>query len=160
VLDPEGVPHRSPDKFCTCGYHAAKDPALLVRPGGPAAVLGVVALWGRVIEHTKGWRGEFAYPVRLRLTCPWCVRTGDWPAEPQVVVTSSGAELTPACAAHIDRVAHAQGRADADDVRAALLHAYGATLLSVGDLPSHERIGSLTMLLRIWDRIRVARRER
>lgn len=26
---------------------------------------GVVALWGKVAVHQKGWRGQFGYPVRL-----------------------------------------------------------------------------------------------
>ena len=28
-------------------------------------VVGEVALWGRVIEHTLGYRAEYAYPIRL-----------------------------------------------------------------------------------------------
>ena len=36
------------------------------------AVLGRVALWGRVIEHEHGYRARFAYPQRLRLICQFC----------------------------------------------------------------------------------------
>ncbi len=159
-LDPDGVPHRSPDKFCTCGYHAASDPAALVRPGGPAAVVGQVALWGRVIEHTKGWRAEYAYPSRLRLTCPWCIRIGDWPADPSVVLVHRDEELSPSCAVHQDRVKDPVDRLDADLVQGALLDAYGVRLLPEEILPSPQRIGTLTRAARIWDRRRVARRDR
>lgn len=33
---------------------------------GPRAVVGLVAMWGRVIEHEQGYRAQFAYPVALR----------------------------------------------------------------------------------------------
>jgi hypothetical protein len=26
---------------------------------------GQLALWGKCIEHTKGWRAQYAYPLRL-----------------------------------------------------------------------------------------------
>lgn len=29
------------------------------------SVIGTVALWGRVMEHARGYRAEFAYPLRL-----------------------------------------------------------------------------------------------
>ena len=32
---------------------------------GPRAAVGLVALWGRVIEHDYGYRAQFAYPVAL-----------------------------------------------------------------------------------------------
>lgn len=63
-------------KGCDCGIYASKtlDTAIyylryrrvderccLVR------AVGVVALWGRVVECEDGWRGERAYPMRLYL---------------------------------------------------------------------------------------------
>ena len=33
-------------------------------------VLGEVALWGRVIEHEKGYRATCAYPYRLHMEAP------------------------------------------------------------------------------------------
>ena len=30
---------------------------------GPRAAVGLVALWGRVIEHEHGYRAQFAYPA-------------------------------------------------------------------------------------------------
>ena len=40
------------------------------------AVVGRVALWGRVIEHEHGYRAEFAYPQRLALICQFCFWMG------------------------------------------------------------------------------------
>ena len=39
---------------------------LLPAVGGPVA-LGLVSLWGRVVENVDGWRAEFAYPYDLTL---------------------------------------------------------------------------------------------
>jgi hypothetical protein len=58
------VPHRK----CTCGIYAAKDSEHL-RPIGYAdgGVCGEVYLWGKVVDHTLGWRAHFAYPKSLGL---------------------------------------------------------------------------------------------
>lgn len=37
---------------------------------GGGHVLGEVALWGRVIEHEKGYRATCAYPYRLHMDAP------------------------------------------------------------------------------------------
>jgi hypothetical protein len=62
--------HVAPDVECTCGIHAAREPASLWtylrgrdEPATVARVLGQVALWGRVIEHEHGWRAERAFPL-------------------------------------------------------------------------------------------------
>ena len=62
--------HDAPASGCMCGFHAAKDreaalPYLVGRddPGTVDRVLGLVALYGRVIEHEEGWRAEKAYPL-------------------------------------------------------------------------------------------------
>lgn len=34
--------------------------------------VGSVAMWGRVVEHTAGYRGQLAYPDRIRLVCGRC----------------------------------------------------------------------------------------
>jgi hypothetical protein len=123
-------------------------------------VVGEVALWGRVIEHTKGWRAEFAYPRRLRLTCPWCVRTGDWPATPEVVAIDVHRWCHPTCANHAGRAGAHLERAELEPIERSLLETYGARPLPEAALPSKDRIGALTMGLRVWDRRRVARSER
>jgi preprotein translocase subunit YajC len=57
-----------PNPKCTCGIFATKN---LERPRqlGYASygVSGEVYLWGTVVEHTLGWRAQFAYPKSLFL---------------------------------------------------------------------------------------------
>ena len=151
VFDPTATPHRSPDAGCTCGWHAVRDPRTLVRPGGPAAVIGQVSLWGQVIEHAKGWRAEFAYPARLRLVCSRCARTGRWPAEP-ATVARRGAELVPACVAHAALDPDPGGGEPAGLIQAALLDAYAVELLPVEALPSVEAVDVVTRVRRAFER--------
>jgi hypothetical protein len=63
--------HEAPDPSCTCGLHGTHGLEVLRKTRCPA-VLGRVALWGRVIEHEHGFRAQFAYPQRLRLICQFC----------------------------------------------------------------------------------------
>jgi hypothetical protein len=49
--------------------------------------VGRVALWGRTIEHERGWRARFAYPDRLRLVCIVCAWLEPGPGHPTVVHT-------------------------------------------------------------------------
>jgi hypothetical protein len=65
--------HRSPLDTCSCGIYASKKPqASFTVCGTPLdshhVVLGLVALWGRVIEHAHGFRAERAYPYGLVLS--------------------------------------------------------------------------------------------
>lgn len=53
--------------LCACGLYAKKD-ALpvwdeLFLPAN--YVIGQVSLWGRIIEHERGWRAEYGYPYDL-----------------------------------------------------------------------------------------------
>jgi len=57
----EPTPHHT----CTCGIYALADGVDVPPSDGPPLVVGEVSLWGRVIEHSKGWRGQYAYPRRL-----------------------------------------------------------------------------------------------
>jgi preprotein translocase subunit YajC len=53
----------SPYFNCTCGVYAARTIEHLHQCGyGKFGVHGEVFLWGRVVEHERGWRAEFAYP--------------------------------------------------------------------------------------------------
>ena len=63
--------HEAPHLGCTCGLHGTHDLDPLRRTRCPA-VLGRVALWGRVIEHELGFRARYGYPQRLRLICQFC----------------------------------------------------------------------------------------
>jgi hypothetical protein len=53
---------------CTCGIYAARTVEHIRQWGyGKFAVQGEVYLWGRVVEHERGWRAEFAYPKSFLL---------------------------------------------------------------------------------------------
>ena len=95
--------HHLPELVCTCGLHAVRGPDLLRRTRDPA-VLGTVALWGRVIEHEDGFRAAFAYPQRLRLVCYLCFSF--WgtcePSACEVVVRHHGGRMVPLCSPHLE----------------------------------------------------------
>ena len=94
--------HLVPGMDCTCGLHAMHDPDPLRRARNPA-VIGTAALWGRVVEHEYGYRGEFAYPQRLRLVCHLCLwRKGAAGDRCAVVVRLSGGRLVPLCDEHLE----------------------------------------------------------
>jgi len=66
------LPHPVPGAPCSCGFHAARDPADALsyargrdEPGTVCRILGEVALWGHVIETEAGWRASHAYPAWL-----------------------------------------------------------------------------------------------
>jgi hypothetical protein len=63
--------HAAPHGGCACGIHALRRPGELFRclgwivaPPTPY-VVGLVDLWGRVVECERGWRAERAYPRSL-----------------------------------------------------------------------------------------------
>jgi hypothetical protein len=57
-----------PSLKCTCGVYAAKNIEHLNRCGySKFAVRGEVFIWGRMVEHERGWRAEFAYPKSMFL---------------------------------------------------------------------------------------------
>jgi len=71
--------HRAPEQRCRCGIYAAADvnqalTYLEVCRGmarrRPPVALGVVKLWGRVLECERGWRATSAYPARLYVLGP------------------------------------------------------------------------------------------
>lgn len=63
---------------CSCGIYAFKSMEGLPEyvtsisrstvTGSGVMALGEVNMWGRLLEHSKGWRAEFAYPKTLY--CP------------------------------------------------------------------------------------------
>jgi hypothetical protein len=60
--------HESPHSDCTCGVYAAKKIEHLRQFGYKRrGIHGEVYLWGTVVEHTRGWRAQFAYPKSLYL---------------------------------------------------------------------------------------------
>lgn len=61
--------HTPPGDRCACGLYAVADPGTLEWGISDHEVLGVVALWGRIVEGGRGWRASHAYP-RFVLTGP------------------------------------------------------------------------------------------
>ena len=58
------VPERGPQ-----GIYAMKSrDDLATQEVSADQVIGQVALWGRVIEHVKGYRAQYAYPYKILLT--------------------------------------------------------------------------------------------
>lgn len=52
-----------PGLNCSCGVYAARSLSCLRgMEYDRYGILGEVFLWGRVVEHENGWRGQFAYP--------------------------------------------------------------------------------------------------
>jgi len=57
-----------PDRNCTCGVYAAKNiDHLRQLEYADRGICGEVYLWGTVVEHSLGWRAQFAYPKNLVL---------------------------------------------------------------------------------------------
>jgi hypothetical protein len=54
--------HTPPGEGCGCGLYAVADPRVLEWGPSEHEVLGAVALWGQVVEGTRGWRASHAYP--------------------------------------------------------------------------------------------------
>jgi hypothetical protein len=112
------------------------DRDLLRRTRDPAA-LGSVALWGRVVEHTLGYRAEFGYPQRVALICPLCFWR--WGAEragaPLVAVRHRGGRIVPLCGPHLELCRRygypARRLLEVGLVERALLDAYAVDLLPI-----------------------------
>jgi len=97
-----GRMHAAPNVDCTCGLHATREPDPLRRTKSPA-VLGRVALWGRVVEHELGFRGQFGYPQRLGLGCFLCFwRWGPLRSRADAVGYFGRGRLMPLCHEHFD----------------------------------------------------------
>ena len=93
-----------PSDGCSCGLYAARRLRDLRRVVGPmtslpVAVVGSVAMWGRVVEHSAGYRAELAYPDRIRLVCGACYAMGHV-GQPSRVEDRGGGRLHPVCRVH------------------------------------------------------------
>jgi hypothetical protein len=129
--------HRVPELDCSCGLHAMHDPDHLRRTRDPA-VLGSVALWGRIVEHAHGYRAELAYPQRLRLICYlcFCLWGTRAPSACSVVVRHRRGRMVPLCEPHLElswRYRYPTPRLlDARAVEQTLLDRYAVDLLREG----------------------------
>ena len=74
----------------TCGIYAYREaPSAVTHAMG---VVGRVALWGTLMEHTTGYRGQFAYPLDIALGhCTWCGSA----SRPVLLPFTETAALTP-----------------------------------------------------------------
>ena len=118
-----------------CGLHATRGPDLLRQTRDPA-VAGTVALWGRVVEHDLGYRGELGYPQRLRLVCYLCFwQRGLAGVDPDIVARLSSGRMIPLCAEHValsERYGfRLRRRLPAPEIQALLLGTYAVDLLGV-----------------------------
>jgi hypothetical protein len=93
--------HAVPAADCACGLHATDDEGRLRRTRTPG-VIGTVAMWGRVVQHDRGYRAELAYPQRLRLTCFLCVVDRGLESErPAFAARMRRGRLVPLCETHL-----------------------------------------------------------
>jgi len=93
--------HEAPNQDCSCGLHATRELDTLRKTRCPA-VVGRVALWGRVIEHEHGYRARYAYPQRLRLICQFCFwQESASSSRPDVVAWYARDLLVPMCVRHL-----------------------------------------------------------
>ena len=80
-------PHAIPSPACACGVYATTlDLALRYLEYGRSEtsverVIGLVSLWGSVIECERGWRGSYAYPAQLFVPVPRAGKRGIVDAE-------------------------------------------------------------------------------
>ena len=121
--------HEAPQLACTCGLHGTHDLDLLRRTRCPA-VIGRVALWGRVIEHELGYRARYGYPQRLRLICQFCFwQWGSHGVPPTNVGWFVRGELLPMCDEHAEMAGRygmrAQGWLSLDEIDQRLRDTYG-----------------------------------
>jgi len=137
-------PHPAPDLRCQCGIHASRSLASFEpsRPAWPPTpVIGTVAIWGRIVEHERGWRAQFAYPGRLRLVCAMCAWFEPGPGLPVVVHAFSG-RLYTLCPVHRGGIELPDGRrtrptgVDPKALQDRLLDAYAVDVVPVEALRS------------------------
>jgi hypothetical protein len=115
-----GRMHSAHNVDCTCGLHGTHEPDVLRRTKSPA-VLGRVALWGRVVEHDLGFRAQFGYPQRLALVCFLCFwQWGESRCRPDVVAAYGRSTLMPLCEDHL-RVAARYGMVPAAQLDAVVV---------------------------------------
>lgn len=53
------------------GFYAFKSITQLIEDRAYGQCIGQVYLWGQIVEHTRGYRAEFAYPKALLIDNPW-----------------------------------------------------------------------------------------
>ena len=119
----------TPQRRCRCGVYAALSPeALAGLRSLPGGVVGEVSLWGRVIEHGRGYRAQVGYPARLGLVCAACLAEGSGRRADAVqrVPVAGRIRLIPWCAYHAPSMSYTSARS----VESSLLSAYAVDPLA------------------------------
>jgi len=128
-----------PTAGCMCGMYAVSrldrlPTAFGVGSSTGVGVVGSVAMWGRVVEHAHGYRGQLAYPDRIRLICRECFFSGREGVPTRIERDPLGNPL-PACETHaIPGRDH--GSFSPDELQQMLLSTYAVDPLPVESL--HE----------------------
>ena len=125
-----------PNLGCGCGFYAVSRLQRLPAAIGSSfsiGAVGSVAMWGRVVEHTAGYRGQLAYPDRIRLVCGRCFfarRDG----VPTRVEHSDGGHVVPVCDAHATAGRSSVEGISPADLEQEVLSAYAVDVLPLETL--------------------------
>ncbi|MDP9299354.1 MAG: hypothetical protein M3P43_00415, partial [Actinomycetota bacterium] len=109
-------------------YAAVSPEALAGLRSLPGGVVGEVSLWGRVIEHGRGYRAQVGYPARLGLVCAACLAEGSGRRAHAVqrLPVAGRIRLVPWCAHHAPPAATTSARS----VESSLLSVYAVDPLA------------------------------
>lgn len=69
--------HEAPSADCHCGFYLMRRLDDVIPYTGDEAVYGAVVAWGRIIEHTDGFRAEYARPLALVKDSPLAEMAGN-----------------------------------------------------------------------------------
>ena len=125
-----------PNLGCGCGLYAVSRLERLPTAFGSSfsiGAVGSVAMWGRVVEHTAGYRGQLAYPDRIRLVCGRCFfARGD--GVPTRVEHSDEGRVVPVCDAHVTEGRSRVQRMTPAELEQEVLSAYAVDVLPLETL--------------------------
>lgn len=147
--------HDAPVERCRCGLHALREVRGLRRLRWTGTVVGTVSLWGRVVEHARGYRSQYAYPQRLKLVCARCLRNGRVSSAECVTMLAvppkagrAADEVVAACARHAGTRRAAPLDLSPRQVEASLLSAYAVDVLPSTSLGAAQgRLAGLPLWL-------------
>lgn len=134
--------HRAPAESCRCGLYGSRTVEML-RHAMDGTVVGNVAMWGRIVEHERGFRAEYAYPQRIRLICRPCFwQRSLGRADPGLVARLPRGRMLPLCEPHLDLAVRNRIRpreiVAAHEVERELLDTYGVDVLRTAVRPGRE----------------------
>jgi hypothetical protein len=96
-------------------------------------VVGSVAMWGQVVEHAYGYRGQLAYPDRIRLICRDCFFAGREGVPTRLERDARGNPM-PVCEAHATSGRSSRDQITPDELQQMVLDAYAVDLLPLETL--------------------------